>query len=217
MSLESLKNKKLRASEIIQKLTQLYPNAQCSLKHTNPYELLIATILSAQCTDERVNKVTPPLFDRYPNIITMAEANRDELISIIRSTGFFNNKADNIIACCKQILAKHHALIPTTLEELTNLKGVGRKTANVVLGEAFHIPGIVVDTHVGRLSRHLGLTKHTDPTKVEFELMKIFDKEVWTFSNHLMIDHGRAICKARKPDCLHCGLRKLCPGPLEKK
>ncbi|MCK5520383.1 MAG: endonuclease III, partial [Candidatus Marinimicrobia bacterium] len=129
-------------------------------------------------------------------------------------TGFFNNKAKNILACCKQIVEKHKARVPSSLEELTKLPGVGRKTANVVLGEAFHIPGVIVDTHVGRLSRHLGLTSNMDPTKVEFDLMKILDKEIWILSIHLMIDHGRAICKSRKPACDHCGLRDLCPGPF---
>jgi len=211
---ESLTAKKRRAGRVLQRLMDMYPDAHCALEHRSAYELLISTILSAQCTDERVNKVTPALFQRYPDAGAMAEADQDELIGYIRSTGFFNNKSKNIIACCRQIVEKHGGEVPADQEALTALPGVGRKTANVVLGEIHHIPGVVVDTHVGRLSRHLGFTRESDPVKVEFELMKILPQEYWTLSNHLMIDHGRAVCKARKPACGSCGLRDLCPGPV---
>lgn len=216
MPSESLKSKKHRAGEIIDRLLGMYPDACCSLSYTNPYEILVATILSAQCTDERVNKVTPALFARYPDAAGMAMANRDELIELIRSTGFFNNKSKNLIECCQTIVKKHRGVVPDTLEELTALPGVGRKTANVVLGEVFHIPGVVVDTHVGRISRHLGLTAESDPVKIEFDLMKILPQEYWTLWNHMIIDHGRAVCTARKPMCSGCKLCDLCPGPVNK-
>jgi endonuclease III len=212
---ESLKAKQNRAAALFEHLIESYPGAKCSLNYGNPYEILVATILSAQCTDQRVNMVTPALFQRYPTVADMAKAKHAELAEIIRSTGFFNAKAKNLIACCQSLMEKHRGEVPDTLDALVKLPGVGRKTANVVLGEVFHIPGVVVDTHVGRISRHLGLTTHRDPVKIEFELMKILPPERWTLWNHLLIEHGRAVCIARRPKCDRCPLRELCPGPLD--
>ena len=212
--METLAQKKSRALDIIAELEIMYPEVRCELEHEDAYQLLVATILSAQCTDKRVNMVTPALFQRYPTVRDMAEADREELIEYIRSTGFFNNKSKNILACCRDIVEKFSGDVPGTLEALTSLAGVGRKTANVVLNHIFHVPAIVVDTHVGRISRHLGLTKEKDPTKVEFDLMKILPKENWIAWNHQLIKHGRSICIARRPKCNECRLRPLCPGPI---
>src|SRR5260370_6702912 len=189
----------------------MYPDAHCALRHDNPLQLLIATILSAQCTDVRVNKVTPALFARYPDARAFADADQAELETLIRSTGFFRNKATNIRACCKTIVEKHGGQVPRTMEELVPLPGVGRKTANVILGNAFDVPGIPVDTHVGRLSRRMGLTKHADPVKVETDLMGLIPKDAWTMFGHRMIFHGRQVCHARKPKCEDCVLKKICP------
>lgn len=202
---------KRRARKIRQALAELYPDAHCALHHRNPLELLVATILSAQCTDERVNKVTPALFKRYPDARAFAEADQDELETMIRSTGFFRNKAANIRACCEELVARHGGAVPQTMEELVPLPGVGRKTANVILGNAFGIPGIPVDTHVGRLSRRMGLSVHDDPVKVEADLMALIPEEEWTDFGHRMIFHGRQICQARKPNCEGCVLNKTCP------
>ena len=210
--MESLTKRRERALKLIDKLGELYPDVTCELIHEDAYQLLVATMLSAQCTDKRVNMVTPALFKRYPTIKNMAEAKQDELIKYIRSTGFFNNKSKNILLCCKEILERFDGRVPDTLEDLTSLAGVGRKTANVVLNHIYHIPAIVVDTHVGRISRHLGLTKEKDATKVEFELMKILPKEAWIAWNHQLIKHGRSICIARRPKCLECELSEMCPG-----
>ncbi len=211
--MESLTQKKSRALKIIAELENMYPDVRCELEHADAYQLLVATILSAQCTDKRVNMVTPALFERYPTIHDMAHADRDDLIGYIRSTGFFNNKSANILACCKDVVERFNGDVPGTLEELTSLAGVGRKTANVVLNHIFHVPAIVVDTHVGRISRHLGLTLEKDPTKVEFALMKILPEENWIAWNHQLIKHGRTVCIARRPQCDICQLRQLCPGP----
>jgi endonuclease III len=192
-------------------LADLYPDAHCALVHDNPFQLLIATILSAQCTDKTVNKVTPGLFYRYPDAAAMAQADLIELESIIKPTGFYHNKAKNIIACAQTLMKEHQGKVPATLEALTQLPGVGRKTANVVLGDAFHIPGMVVDTHIGRLSRRLGLTKNTDAVKVEHDLMKLFPPEEWTKLGHRLIFHGRQVCDARKPRCGECTMREFCP------
>jgi endonuclease-3 len=181
------------------------------LHFQNPLQLLVATILSAQCTDVRVNLVTPALFARYPDAASYATADQKELETYIQSTGFFRNKARNIIACCRQLMEKHGGKVPATMEELNPLPGVGRKTANVILGNAFSTPGITVDTHVGRLSRRLGLTTETDPEKVERDLMAIIPKQHWTMFSHRMIFHGRQVCFARKPNCAECALRKFCP------
>jgi endonuclease-3 len=211
MSVESLAEKKRRAKKIIQLLEKLYPNAKCALEHENPLQLLIATILSAQCTDARVNLVTPALFARYPDAKSFAEADPRELETAIQSTGFFRNKTKSIIACCKELVARYGGQVPGTMAELIQLPGIGRKTANVVLGNAFDTPGITVDTHVGRLSRRLGLTKHTDPEKVEIDLMEMIPRNHWTMFSHRLIFHGRQVCFARKPNCPGCLLNKVCP------
>jgi endonuclease-3 len=200
-----------RALKIDEALTKLYPDAHCALHHKNALELLVATILSAQCTDERVNKVTPALFIRYPDARSYADADIAELERMIQSTGFFRNKAKNIQACCKDLVAKHGGEVPRSMEELVPLAGIGRKTANVILGNAYGIPGIPVDTHVGRLSRRMGLTEHDDPVKVEHDLMELMPKEDWTDFGHRMIFHGRQICHSRKPKCEECVVKKICP------
>ncbi|MGH7731080.1 MAG: endonuclease III [Candidatus Eiseniibacteriota bacterium] len=188
-----------------------YPGARTALDHENPLQLLIATILSAQCTDERVNRVTPALFARYPDAAAYARASREELEEMVRSTGFYRNKAKAIQACCADIVARHGGEVPRTLDELTALHGVGRKTANVVLGSAFGIPGVVVDTHVSRLSRRLGLTRERDPVKIEYALMPILPRERWSVFSHWLILHGRRVCVARKPRCSACALASHCP------
>jgi endonuclease-3 len=200
-----------RAGRIVRLLARLYPDAHCALHYRNPLQLLIATILSAQCTDVRVNLVTPALFVRYPDARSFATAEPRELETLIQSTGFFRNKARSIIACCKEIVEKHGGRVPGTMEELVCLPGIGRKTANVILGNAFDTPGITVDTHVGRLSRRMGLTDETDPTKVEQDLMALLPKREWTMFSHRMIFHGRQVCHARKPNCAGCTLAKVCP------
>jgi endonuclease-3 len=200
-----------RAGPINDALRPLYPDATTALVHSNPLQLLIATILSAQCTDARVNLVTPQLFKRYRSARDFAESNQEELQELIKSTGFFRNKASNIRACCAAIVERYGGKVPSTLDELITLPGVGRKTANVVLGDAFDTPGITVDTHVGRLSRRLGLTRHTDPVKVELALMDLIPKAEWTAFSHRLILHGRSVCHARNPRCDVCPLDSLCP------
>jgi endonuclease III len=203
--------RRLRAKAIARGLARLYPDAHCALHHRNPLELLVATILSAQCTDVRVNMVTPALFARYPDAAAFASADQLELEKAIQSTGFFRNKARSISACCRQLLDRFGGEVPGTMEELVPLPGIGRKTANVVLGNAFDVPGITVDTHVGRLSRRMGLTEHTDPEKVERDLMDIIPRKQWTMFSHRMIFHGRQVCFARKPSCETCALKVVCP------
>jgi endonuclease-3 len=200
-----------RARRIARILARLYPDARCALDYGNPLQLLIATILSAQCTDVRVNQVTPSLFARYRNAKAFANADPRELETAIQSTGFFRNKARNIIACCKQIVQQHDGEVPSTMENLVPLPGIGRKTANVILGNAFGVPGITVDTHVSRLSRRMGLTKETDPVKIERDLMELIPKKEWIMFSHRMIFHGRQVCYARKPNCNGCALNKVCP------
>jgi endonuclease-3 len=202
---------KKRTREILKRLAKVYPDAHCALHHDNPLQLLIATILSAQCIDVRVNMVTPALFKRYPDAVAFATAEPAELEKMIQSTGFFRNKAKNIIACCKKIVEEHGGDVPGTMEELVHLPGVGRKTANVILGDAFGVPGITVDTHVQRLSRRLGLTKHVDPVKIERDLMEIIPSKDWTIFSHRTIFHGRQVCFARKPNCEGCLLSTVCP------
>jgi endonuclease-3 len=189
----------------------MYPDAHCALHYQTPLQLLIATILSAQCTDKRVNLVTPSLFRRYADAEAFAGADRRELEKAIASTGFFRNKARSILACSREIMDRHGGKVPGTMEELVRLPGVGRKTANVILGNAFGVPGITVDTHVGRVSRRLGLTTHTDATKVEQDLMRLIPKKEWTMFSHRTIFHGRQVCFARNPNCAGCGLAKICP------
>jgi endonuclease-3 len=200
-----------RVSAVLGLLERAYPEATTALHFGSPLQLLIATILSAQCTDERVNLTTPALFARYPDAAAFAVAPQADLESMIRSTGFFRNKARAIRECCADILAKHGGAVPDSLEALTALHGVGRKTANVVLGNAFGIPGIVVDTHVQRLSQRLGLTRERDPVKIEFALMPLVPRERWTLFSHWLILHGRRVCIARKPRCSICALAPHCP------
>ncbi|MEY3430411.1 MAG: hypothetical protein RJB30_343 [Actinomycetota bacterium] len=193
-------------------LTQHYPNVRCELDFNNPLQLLIATVLSAQCTDKRVNAVTPALFKRYKKVEDFAGANLRELQSIIKSTGFYRAKAKSIKGLATKIVIDYGGEVPNQLEELVKLPGVGRKTANVVLGHAFDTPGITVDTHFGRLSRRFGWTKETDPVKVEFEVMELIPEREWTNLSQRMIWHGRRICHSRKPACGACPLAKLCPS-----
>ncbi len=202
-----------RSRELLERLPKIYPDAHCELDHTNPLELLVATMLSAQCTDKRVNLVTASLFQRCRTAADYAAISQEELESLVRSTGFFRNKAKNIRAMATELLAKHKGQVPDTLEALAVLPGVGRKTANVVLGNAFNKnEGVVVDTHVGRLSQRLGLTKFPDPVRIEKDLMKLFPRDSWTDLSHWLIFHGRRRCPARKPDCPHCELRDICPS-----
>lgn len=203
-----------RITEILDRLDRLYPDAHCELYNwETPLQLMVAVILSAQCTDARVNLVTPALFKRYPDAKSFATAEPAELEELIRSTGFFRNKAKNIRAACKSIVEKHGGEVPRTLEALTDLPGVARKTANVVLGTAYGIPsGVVVDTHIARLSQRLGMTKHDDPVKIEKDLMDLWPQERWIMSGHRLIWHGRRVCFARKPNCAGCDLVALCPS-----
>jgi endonuclease-3 len=202
---------KARVPLLLAELDRLYPNAECELNYRSPLELLIAVILSAQCTDRRVNQVTPVLFARFRTADDYAMADITELEHLIRSTGFYRNKARNIRDCCQAIVERHGGEVPRTLEELTALPGLGRKSANCVLGDAFGVPGITVDTHVGRLARRLGLTRHTDPVKVEFALMKLVPQPSWTRMSHQLILHGRRVCRSQRPRCGDCTLAPLCP------
>lgn len=211
MARESLDLKKKRAKKIVQLLRRYYPEAKCSLDYKNPLQLLVATMLSAQCTDERVNKVTPTLFAKYPTASAMAHAKIEDLEEIVRSTGFYRNKAKNIKAAASDICKKHNGEVPNSMEQLSSLAGVGRKTANVVLGNAYGVPGMVVDTHVTRLSNRLGLAKGKDAVKLEKVLEEVIEKKDWIDFSHLLIHHGRATCKARKPECQKCFLFELCP------
>jgi endonuclease-3 len=200
------------AAEVVSFLKREYANAECALHFRSPFQLLIATILSAQCTDERVNMVTKELFARCPTAKEMAAISLDELERIIQSTGFFRNKAKNILACSQRLVEEFGGNVPKSLDVLVTLPGVGRKTANVVLGTAFGIPsGVVVDTHVSRLSNRMGLTRQSDPVKIEQDLMALLPEQEWIDFSHRMIHHGRRICTARKPDCEQCGLRDVCP------
>ena len=208
-------SKKQKALKILTILKELYPDATCSLTYDSPVQLLVATILSAQCTDERVNKVTPELFARFPDAIALANADRETLETLIRSTGFYRNKAKNIQGACQKIVKDFNGKEPQTMEELLLLSGVARKTANVVLAHAFGInAGVTVDTHVKRLSQRLGLTKATDPVKIEKDLMPLLPQKDWENFSIRIIYHGRQICKARKPNCQDCQLAFLCPSSL---
>jgi endonuclease-3 len=202
---------KADVKKILAILKKTYPEARCSLDHHTPLELLVATILSAQCTDEQVNQVTPALFKKYPTASHYAQAEPAALEEDVRPTGFFRNKARSIKALGQALEAEHGGRVPASLEALVKLPGVGRKTANVVLGTAFGLPGVVVDTHVARISQRLALTENQDPVKIEFDLMKQLPKETWVSFSHQMIAHGRTLCKARKPDCPRCPLLALCP------
>ena len=213
MPREAQEAKATRLKKIIAALQKTYPDAHCELNYSNPLELLIATILSAQCTDKRVNLVTAELFRKYCSAADYANARPAELERDIKSTGFYRNKTKNIRACCRKLAERHGGQVPRTLEELTQLDGAGRKTANVVLGNAFHVnAGVVVDTHVARLARRLGLTREIDPEKIERDLMKLVPREQWTMFSHWLIWHGRRRCYARNPDCPDCEIKKLCPS-----
>lgn len=204
--------RKRNAAKIVRLLRRDYPDAVCALAYETPLQLLVATILSAQCTDERVNAVTPKLFQTYRTARDFARASQDELEELIRSTGFFRNKASNIRACCTAIDELYGGQVPKDLKLLVNLPGIGRKTANVVLGTAFGLPtGVVVDTHVKRLSHRLGLTEHKVPEKIELDLIQCLPRKEWIDFSHRMIHHGRQVCRARKPLCERCGLRDVCP------
>jgi endonuclease-3 len=202
-----------RAAEIFSLLRQNYPDARCSLDYQTPVQLLVATILSAQCTDERVNLVTPALFARFPDAQSLARAEREDLETLIRSTGFYRNKAKNIQGACRKIVEEFGGEVPQTMEKLLTLPGVARKTANVVLANAYGIiEGVTVDTHVKRLSGRLGLSRHSDPGKIEQDLMKLLPQKDWEKLSISLIYHGRSVCKARGPDCLNCQLAHLCPS-----
>lgn len=202
-----------RIAPLIERLRQTYPQARCALRHSNPLELLVATILSAQCTDERVNQVTPRLFRKYTTAADYAAATPSELEAEIHSLGFFRNKAKSLRACCQRLVERHGGEVPRTMEALVALDGVGRKTANVILGNAFGLnEGVVVDTHVARLSARLGLTKETDPVRIERDLMALVPQADWTLFSHWLIWHGRRRCLARRPDCAGCEVRAWCPS-----
>jgi endonuclease-3 len=201
---------RIRVAVIIRALSKEIPDSKIALKFSTPFELLVATILSAQCTDIRVNEVTKGLFKKYRSAKDYAEADSEELEKDIRPTGFYRNKAKSIQKCCRELMARFGGKIPKTLEELVTLPGVGRKTANVILGNAFGISGIAVDTHVHRVSQRIGLTKQDNPVKIEFDLMEIVPKGEWTHFSNLLIWHGRKICTARKPLCDQCAIRKWC-------
>jgi endonuclease-3 len=212
MPRETSEARAARLKKIIAALDRAYPEAHCELHHADPLQLLIATILSAQCTDKRVNIVTRELFKKYRSAADCANAPLAELERAVKSTGFFRSKAKNIQACCRKIIVRHNGHVPRTMEELTQLDGVGRKTANVVLGNAFGINvGVVVDTHVARLSQRLGLTNQKTPEKIERELMTLVPQKQWTLFSHWLIWHGRRRCDARRPDCLNCEIKSLCP------
>lgn len=204
---------KTRAAEVYARLEQAYPDAECSLTHSDPLQLLVATILSAQCTDARVNIVTKGLFKEFKSARDYVEKPRAKLEELIKPCGFYRNKAKNIVAASKDIIEKHGERCPLTLDELVQLAGVGRKTANVVLGVWFKVPGIAVDTHCGRIAKRLGFTKNTDPVKVETDLMKVWQRRHWILFSHFMVFHGRAVCQSRAPKCSECDLRDLCPFP----
>jgi len=212
---ESAAARAARALKILKLLKRAYPGAHCALEHGDAYQLLAATILSAQCTDARVNMVTPALFAKYPTPAALARASQGDVERLIQSTGFFRNKAKNLIAMAQAIVADHGGEVPKTMDELHALPGVGRKTANVVLGNAFGInEGVTVDTHVTRLAGLLKLTRHTDAVKIEQDLMKLIPREDWTLVSHLLILHGRAVCVARRPQCGVCVVAGLCPSAL---
>ena len=211
MSPESISDRKVRLGKIIPILKQEYPDARCTLDFETCHQLLVAAILAAQCTDERVNEVTPGLFERYPSVEAFANADQAELEAMVKSTGFFRNKTKAIIASARQIVADFDGKVPESIEDLTTLSGVGRKTANLIIGECCGKPAVVVDTHVKRVTARLGLTEKTDPTKIEFDLIELLPPEESTHFNHLIVAHGRAICKAPTPLCEQCVVLEMCP------
>lgn len=213
MPRESKTARKERAARVYEHLADEYPDAKCALDYGSPFQLAVATILSAQCTDVRVNMVTPELFRRHPDARSLAGAQQEEVEELIRSTGFFRNKARSLLGMAKAVMEDHGGELPRTMKELAALPGIGRKTANVVLGNAFGIDeGVVVDTHVKRLSGRLGFTAETNPDKIERDLMALFPNETWTMLAHLLIYHGRKVCPARKPRCNECAVSHLCPS-----
>ncbi|MBL0176864.1 MAG: endonuclease III [Ignavibacteria bacterium] len=212
ISASERRSRRNRFSTILRELRKQFPDPGCALQHHDAWELLAATILSAQCTDARVNMVTPALFGKYPDVRAMARGDIDTISDIIRSTGFFNAKAKNLLACARAIVERHKGAVPRSMEELTALPGVGRKTANVVLGNAFNIPGLAVDTHVARISGLLALTESCDPVVIERDLCALLAPEDWTDASHLLILHGRATCIARRPKCGDCIIARYCPS-----
>jgi len=209
---ESASARSCRAEVIVGRLREAYPDSHCSLDFASPFQLVIATILSAQCTDKRVNMVTPELFRRWPDAVALAGATPRDLEAVIRSTGFFRAKAKSLLGCAQALVDRHSGEVPQTIEELVRLPGVGRKTANVVLGTAFGIAsGVVVDTHVGRISRRLGLTRAADAVRAERDLVRVLPRDHWIAFSHQLIEHGRGVCSARRPVCDDCSLLDLCP------
>jgi endonuclease-3 len=213
MPRESVADRKARARRVVRRLAKAYPAAQCALHHRDAYELLVATILSAQCTDKKVNQVTPELFRRYPDPQALADARPEQVEKLIRSTGFYRQKTKSLLAAARDITEKYGGRVPGTMEELLTLRGVARKTANVVLGNAFDVPGLTVDTHMKRVHQRLGLTRHEDPVKIESDLMELVPRSSWTLYSHRVIHHGRVCCDARKPRCETCPIRLECPWP----
>jgi len=212
MPIESTENKKNRMANILERLKNAYPDSKCSLHYDSAFQLLLATILSAQCTDERVNKVTRILFEKYPEAEDIAKLPLETLKKIIYSTGFYNNKAKSIKSMAISVVKEYQGKLPNTIEEMIKLPGVGRKTANVVLGNVYDIPSLVVDTHVTRISNLLKFVKIKDAVKIEMQLCKIVDKNDWSIFAHLLIDHGRAVCIANRPQCQNCTISKYCPS-----
>ena len=206
----SIRDVKMKARKVLRFLKKTYPDAKCHLVFKNASQLLVGSILSAQCTDKRVNMVTPGLFRKYPDLEAFSQASEEELQNDIRSTGFYRNKAKSIINCSREIMQRHEGEVPSEMEDLVRLPGVGRKTANVIIGNHFRKPGIIVDTHIMRLSRRLGLTSNSDPVKIEFDLRECIPEKDWTFFSNSLGDHGRNVCKARKPICSKCGVSSVC-------
>jgi len=217
MPRESREAKRSRAGEIAAALFEAHPDAHCELDHSDAWQLLVATILSAQSTDQTVNTVTPALFERFPSASALAKAAQEQVEKLVFQTGFYRQKTRSLLAMSRQLVAEHGGRVPDTLEALVKLHGVGRKTANVVLGNCFDTPGIVVDTHVGRLARRMGLTREEDPGKVEHELMKLLPQKDWTRFSHAMIFHGRRVCDARAPKCEACAIEPKCPFPKRRR
>jgi endonuclease-3 len=217
MPRESAAARRERARRIARRLARAYPDARIALRFGDPFQLLVATILSAQCTDKKVNEVTPELFRRYPTAETLAGADPAEVEALIRPTGFYRQKTKSLLSASRDIVERFDGKVPGTLDELTSLRGVARKTANVVLGDAFGIPGIVVDTHMQRINQRLGLTREEDPVKIERELMELIPRTQWTHYSHCVIHHGRRCCSARSPECERCPVREDCPWPARQK
>ncbi|MBU9889625.1 MAG: endonuclease III [Candidatus Omnitrophica bacterium] len=209
---EPLQVKKKRVLGVLRRLRKVYPGTRCPLKCRSPWELLVATILSAQCTDKRVNMVTPSLFEKFPDVCACAQADPEVFARYVRSTGFYRNKTKNILGAARTVIERFGGEVPSRMEDLVTLPGVGRKTANVILGNAFGVPGLSVDTHMIRLNRLLGFTRHRDPVKIEFDLMELVPRKNWTEYSSLIIRHGRECCFARRPDCPRCPLQTLCPS-----